>query len=207
MPASEPATVHFQAATGVDYCPLCRTPLAEQVVDGRVRPVCPACSYIHWRNAKPCAGALVIRNGKVLLVRRRIEPFLGYWDIPGGFCEVDEHPADTALREVREETGLEVELTDLLGLWLDDYRGSVTLNVYYLARPLGRRLHVGDDADGAAWFAPTSLPPRIAFENGRRALLAWAQKDDTPLHLRRSNLAAHPETGPSPEPGLRSSRS
>ena len=165
------------------------------------------CGHVHWRNAKPCAGALVIRNGKVLLVRRRIEPFRGYWDIPGGFCEVDEHPAETALREVREETGLEVELTGLLGLWLDECGGNVTLNVYYLARPLGRRLHVGDDADGAAWFAPTALPPRIAFENGRQALLAWAQKDDTPLHLRGTNLGAHHETRASLGPGSHSSRS
>lgn len=179
-----------QAGPDQGYCPRCGTPLAEHVVDGRARQVCPACGYTHWRNAKPCAGALVIRNGKVLLVRRRIAPFHGYWDIPGGFCEADEHPTETALREVREETGLEVELTGMLGLWLDQYEGSFTLNVYYLARPLGRRLRVGDDADGAAWFAPTALPSRIAFENGRRALLAWARKDDTPLHWRGARLAS-----------------
>ncbi|MEJ2208980.1 MAG: NUDIX hydrolase [Anaerolineae bacterium] len=166
------------------YCPRCGAALAERVVDERPRQVCPACGYVHWGNAKPCAGALVIRNGKVLLVRRKIEPFRGYWDIPGGFCEADEHPAETARREVREETGLEIELTGLLGLWLDDYQGSFTLNVYYLARPLSRRLCVGDDADGAAWFSPRALPPRIAFENGRQALQTWASGDDSPLHLR-----------------------
>jgi 8-oxo-dGTP diphosphatase len=207
VPTPESGTAHGRAATDLGFCPLCSTPLTEEVVDGRMRSACAACGHIRWRNAKPCAGALVIRNGKVLLVRRRIEPFWGHWDIPGGFCEVDEHPAETALREVREETGLEVELTGLLGLWLDAYEGSVTLNVYYLARPLGRRLQVGDDADGAAWFAPAALPARIAFENGRHALLAWAQKNDTPLHLRGSNLAPDRETGPSPEPGSHSSRS
>ena len=166
------------------YCPMCGSALLEQEIDGRLRGVCPACGYVHWRNAKPCAGALIIRNGKVLLVRRAVEPFRGYWDIPGGFCEADEHPAEAALREVREETGLAVELTGLLGLWLDEYAGSTTLNVYYLARPLGRRLQVGDDADGAAWFAPTALPTLIAFENGRQALMAWASGDQTPMHLR-----------------------
>jgi 8-oxo-dGTP diphosphatase len=193
MVMPESATAHDGARSGPGYCPLCGTPLAEQVVDDRPRQVCPACGYVHWRNAKPCAGALVVRNGKVLLVRRRIDPFRGHWDIPGGFCEVDEHPAETAIREVCEETGLAIELTGLWGLWLDDYRGSITLNIYYLARPLGRRLHVGDDADGAAWFAPTALPSLIAFENGRQALLAWAQKDRTPLHLRGTSLAPHPE--------------
>ena len=101
------------------FCPICGTSLVERVLDRRSRSVCPACGWIYWRNAKPCAGALVIRNGKVLLVHRSIEPYLGYWDIPGGFCEVDEHPAQAAIRETREETGLEIELTGLLGLWMD----------------------------------------------------------------------------------------
>jgi 8-oxo-dGTP diphosphatase len=166
------------------FCRACGTPLAQRIVDERSRNVCPACGQIHWRNAKPCAGALVLRNGKVLLVRRSIEPFRGYWDIPGGFCEADEHPTETAVREVREETGLEIELTGLLGLWMDDYGGSATLNVYYLARPLSRRIHVGDDANGAAWFAPDALPRSIAFANGRQALKTWASGDATPLHLR-----------------------
>jgi 8-oxo-dGTP diphosphatase len=186
------AIARGQAVTVPGYCPLCGTSLVEQVIDGRARQACPACGHIHWRNAKPCAGALVVRNGKALLVRRRIDPFRGYWDIPGGFCEVDEHPAETARREVREETGLEIELTGLLGLWMDEYGGNATLNVYYLARPLSRCLRLGDETEGAAWFAPTALPPRIAFENGCQALIAWAQKDDTPLHLRGTKLAAHP---------------
>jgi 8-oxo-dGTP diphosphatase len=128
----------------------------------------------------------VVRNGKVLLVRRAIEPLRGHWDIPGGFCEVDEHPAETALREVREETGLEIELTGLLGLWLDDYAGDFTLNVHYLARPLSRRLRPAGDVDGAAWFAPDALPGRIAFENGRCALRAWAADSEEPIHVRGS---------------------
>jgi 8-oxo-dGTP diphosphatase len=171
------------------YCPACGHALVAQEIDGRPRGVCPDCGYVDWGNSKPCAGALVIRNGKVLLVRRSVEPFKGYWDIPGGFCEADEHPAEAARREVREETGLDVELTGLLGLWLDEYAGSTTLNVYYLARPLGRRLQVGDDADGAAWFSPSALPERIAFENGRQALVAWARGDPGPVHLRGTHLA------------------
>jgi ADP-ribose pyrophosphatase YjhB (NUDIX family) len=172
------------------FCPACGSRLVEQVVDHRERRACPACGRIHWRNAKPCAGALVLRHGKVLLIRRTIEPFLGHWDIPGGFCEVNEHPTETAIREVLEETGLEIELTGLLGLWLDEYGESVTLNIYYFARPLTRRLRVGDDADGAAWFAPDALPRRIAFVNGRQALASWGAGDRTPLHLRGTRAAA-----------------
>jgi ADP-ribose pyrophosphatase YjhB (NUDIX family) len=163
------------------------------MIDDRTRKVCPACGQVQWRNAKPCAGALIVRNGKVLLVRRNVEPFRGYWDIPGGFCEVDEHPAETAVRETWEETGLEIELTGLVGLWLDEYAGSTTLSVYYLARPLGRDLCVGDDANGAAWFAPRALPSKIAFENGRQALATWARGDKLPVHLRGSNQGRLPK--------------
>jgi ADP-ribose pyrophosphatase YjhB (NUDIX family) len=166
------------------FCASCGTPLTVQVIDHRQRQVCPGCGEVHWLNAKPCAGALVLRNGKVLLIRRALQPFQDYWDIPGGFCEVDEHPAETAIREVREETGLEIELTGLHGLWMDEYVSRPTLNVYYLARPLTRRLRLGDDALGAAWFAPGALPRYIAFENGRQALAAWAFGDGTPVHLR-----------------------
>jgi 8-oxo-dGTP diphosphatase len=102
--------------------------------------------------------------------------------------EVDEHPAEAAVREVREETGLEIQLTGLLGLWMDEYGGSTTLNVYYLASPQSHQVQTGDDADGAAWFAPGSLPKRIAFVNGRRALEAWASGDATPLHLRGTEM-------------------
>ena len=97
---------------------------------------------------------------------------------------MDEYPTETAIREVREETGLEIELTGLLGLWLDEYVSHATLNIYYLARPLSRRIEAGDDAEGAAWFAPGALPGLIAFANGRLALEAWASGDTTPLHLR-----------------------
>jgi ADP-ribose pyrophosphatase YjhB (NUDIX family) len=173
---------------GARFCPICATPLVEQILDHRPRRVCPACGHVLWRNAKPCAGALIVRNGKVLLVRRTIEPFKGYWDIPGGFCEVDEHPAQTAIREAHEETGLQIELTGLLGLWLDDYDGSTTLNVYYLARPRSHHLQTGDDAGGSAWFAPKGLPRRIAFANAQLALATWANGDRAPVHLRGTTL-------------------
>lgn len=166
------------------YCPVCGAALEAQVLDGRRRGVCPACQYVAWGNARPCAGALVVRHGKVLLLRRAVEPFYGEWDIPGGFCEEDEHPALAAVREVREETGLDIELTDLFGLWVDQYRDHHTLNVFYLARPLGGRLRLNAESSGAAWFAPDALPERIAFENGRAVLRTWRAGTETPVYRR-----------------------
>ena len=80
-----------------------------------------------------------MQDGRLLLLRRNIEPWLGWWDIPGGFCDAEEHPMDTAAREAQEETGIAVEVTGFLGLWLDRYPSPddpdhvVTLNAYYHA--------------------------------------------------------------------------
>ena len=116
------------------------------------------------------------RDGKVLLVRRAIAPYRGYWDIPGGFLEAGEHPERGALREVREETGLRVELIGLLGVYLDRYGPDRTLNLYYRARVLGGRERPADDAMALAWFAPGELPARLAYpRHARRVLADWAR--------------------------------
>jgi 8-oxo-dGTP diphosphatase len=145
---------------------------------------CPSCGADHYRNAKPCAGALVMRDGKLLLMRRAHEPWLGRWDIPGGFCELDEHPARTAAREAREETGFDVEITGFLGLWLDRYpdpagtdEQGVTLNAYYHAVPVaGPAAGEADPAEAAeiGWFEPAGVPGPIAFPDHAVAVLeAW----------------------------------
>jgi 8-oxo-dGTP diphosphatase len=138
---------------------------------------------VHYRNAKPCAGALVTRDGRLLLVKRSIEPYLGHWDIPGGFLEADEHPSAGAIREVREETGLEVRLTGLLGLYMGRYGdgGFHCLNIYFLAEVVGGEERPADDtaalseAADLAWFAPDELPEAIAFDHAHQVLKDWAE--------------------------------
>jgi len=77
------------------YCSVCGAKLG-----GRPPITCRGCGTAHWVNAKPCAGVLVTdSDGRLLLLRRANEPWLGRWDIPGGFCEFDEHPIETAVRE------------------------------------------------------------------------------------------------------------
>ena len=140
---------------------------------------CPACGAEQWRNAKPCAGALVRQDGRLLLLRRNTEPWLGWWDIPGGFCDAEEHPMATAAREAQEETGIAVEVTGYLGLWLDRYPSPddpdhvVTLNAYYHAT-VGAAVGDPDPHETAeiGWFAPDELPD-IAFDHARQVLAAW----------------------------------
>lgn len=143
---------------------------------------CPGCGVRHWRNPKPCAGGLVTRDGRLLLLRRSIEPWRGRWDIPGGFCDADEHPEATVIREVREETGLEVRVTGMLGIWMDTYgdgpEPEVTMNCYYHAVPIDGREPVADpaEASAAAFFAPHELPAGIAFPaHAGQVLAAWRE--------------------------------
>jgi ADP-ribose pyrophosphatase YjhB (NUDIX family) len=156
------------------YCPKCAGRLAVREAFGRDRLVCQACGFILFRDPKLAAGALVTQDGKVLLARRSVKPEKGKWCVPAGFVELDETVAEAAVREVREETGLEVALAGLLGVYdfVSAERGRGAL-VLYRATVVGGSLQPGDDADAVAFFGPDELPDDIAFETSRTVLEAW----------------------------------
>ncbi len=158
------------------FCPRCGA-LLDLPEEGEIEQICAVCGAAYYNNAKPCAGAFVVRDGQVMLVRRGIEPYKDYWDIPGGFLAPDEHPEQAAIREVREETGLQVQTTELVGIFVDTYgAGSAehTLNVYYRAEIVGGEPEPQDDAVDIGWFGPDELPEEIAFEHALTALNQWA---------------------------------
>lgn len=144
---------------------------------------CGACGREHWQNAKPCANALVVRGDRLLLVRRAHAPWLGSWCAPGGFCGPNEHPIDTAEREVFEETGVRARVTRFMGIWLDEYRdpwdageSDVISVAYYEAEPVGVPERPPDAAEVSElrWCAPDDLPAELAPPHTLRAVLdAW----------------------------------
>jgi 8-oxo-dGTP diphosphatase len=124
-------------------------------------------------------GALIIEDGRILLVERGGEPLKGYWSLPGGAVETGERLETAMQREVREETGLEVEIICLLEIFerimLDD-AGKPEYHyvlIDYLCRPIGGRLCAADDACGAAWFAPAELD-HLTITEGTPAVIAKA---------------------------------
>uniref|UniRef100_A0A832ML02 NUDIX domain-containing protein n=1 Tax=Eiseniibacteriota bacterium TaxID=2212470 RepID=A0A832ML02_UNCEI len=153
------------------FCPRCGTALRPIVEHGVRRRACPACGWIWYRNPVPAAGAILVRGGEVLLVKRRFEPRAGTWCLPAGFMEAGETPERTARREVFEETGYRVRLRDLFGVYagFDDPRVRAVL-VLYTAEIAGGRLDPGDDALDARWWRLARLPREISFESHRRAL-------------------------------------
>jgi ADP-ribose pyrophosphatase YjhB (NUDIX family) len=147
----------------MEYCASCGQHLG---LDAPCR--CSACGTEFWANPKPCAGAVVVHDGAVLLVRRTFEPWAGRWDLPGGFCDGAELPVHAAIREVHEETGLEIGGLELLGMWLDRYSDDdppeVTLNIYYAATatdPTSVRLSAENSE--VRWFPADALPAELAF--------------------------------------------
>ncbi len=154
------------------FCPECGEQLEARKSDEWCLQACPKCRFVHYNNPRPCVGVLVLRDGQVLLVQRAVEPFKGYWDIPGGFLNWDEHPAEAARREMLEETGLSVAPTEVLGLWTDRYgeEDYYTLNICYLAETAEGEEKAGSDAVTMRWFPLDDLPEKIAFNWEREAL-------------------------------------
>ena len=95
------------------YCSECGAELIAQTLSGRQRPVCPACGHAVYRQLKVGAGVLVERDGRLLLVRRGpTTAFAGTWNLPAGYCEADEDPRATAVREAAEDCPAEAILIE-----------------------------------------------------------------------------------------------
>ena len=158
-----------------DYCARCATRLVEEERGGRQRPVCPRCGWVYYARNATGAALLLERDGRVLLVRRRHDPFQGWWMLPAGFVEYGERAEETIIREAQEEVGLDIELDGLFGVYFgaDDPRNVAHLIVYRVVAEGEPR--AGDDAEEVAFFGPGELPAQIAFEAHRQALQDWAR--------------------------------
>ncbi len=154
------------------YCPKCGHILESQFIDDRDRGVCPNCGFIHYQHSKLCVGVLVVDEEKLLLVKRAIEPFKGWWDIPGGFLEVGEHPEDGAVRELEEETTLIVRPTDIIGLYMANYgpSGDAVLTICYKGEVVSGVASPASDASEVHWFPFDALPAQVAFEWSMEAI-------------------------------------
>lgn len=108
-------------------------------------------------------GAIIIDGDRVVLVKRGRPPLMGKWSLPGGLLEIGETLRTCAEREVREETGLTVEIGELLGVFdrvVPDADGHIQYHyvlIDFLCRRITGELCAGDDADEVRWFAAQDL--------------------------------------------------
>jgi ADP-ribose pyrophosphatase YjhB (NUDIX family) len=127
----------------------------------------------------PGVGALIIDNDRILLVERGREPLKGYWSLPGGAVETGERLEDALRREVREETGLEVEVVRMIEIFeriMADDEGAVKYHyilIDYICRPIGGNLQASDDASRAEWFTEDEVGA-LQITRGTPAVIAKA---------------------------------
>lgn len=152
------------------YCPYCAAELALNAAEDVPRLGCPSCGFIHYRNPTPAAGGMVLKDGKILLVKRKFEPKVGEWSLPAGFMEYGESPTECVIRELKEETGLTGVVKDLVGVYpsADDPRTRVVLILYHI-EVTGGTEKPGDDAAELGYFAEENYP-KLAWSSHHRAL-------------------------------------
>lgn len=131
------------------YCPGCGQRLQSRHVEGRDRHYCQSCDRIVYQNPKPCSGVLVLDGDEVLLVKRTEPPAVGSWSLPAGYLEVDEPPEQAAVRELREETGLEAASDALTLVDTVFVSHSDNLNVLVVVYAVARSRTSGDPVAGS----------------------------------------------------------
>jgi ADP-ribose pyrophosphatase YjhB (NUDIX family) len=160
------------------FCPVCGTHLEERLLYQQVRPACPACGFIHFRDPKVAVIGLVTWDECILLIRRDVEPMKGKWALPGGYMDAGEMPMDALARELLEEVGLEVEISRLLEIFPMAGPGVVNSGIVlaYGAVMVGDEappLYCDDDVCEAAWFRVDEIPADLAFESTLKLLDQW----------------------------------
>ena len=162
-------------AQSLNFCPNCGASLQFGAVDGedRHRLSCPACGHIVYVNPRLVVTTLPITDdGRIVLLRRGIEPGLGAWAQPGGFLEVDETVHQAAIRETLEETRLLVEPGEIVGLYTRLEAAVVT--ILFEARIVGGEAAPTPEALEIATFAPDTIPwSGLAFRTTTWALRDW----------------------------------
>ena len=146
------------------YCPVCSAPLAEKHIYHALRLACTACDFIFFLEPKVVTVVVVEHEGKLLLGRRNIDPCKGLWSFFSGYMERGEKVEMAAVREVKEETNLDVRLENLIGIYSEE--GNPHVVIAYQASVINNNVSAmaaqPDEVSELAFFAPDIIPP-LAF--------------------------------------------
>ncbi|MCA9908545.1 MAG: NUDIX domain-containing protein [Anaerolineae bacterium] len=160
-----------------NFCPICGATTTMRERFGKARPVCSQCNHTIFFEPKVAVVVFVTNDEHVLLVQRANDPARGTWALPAGFVDPDEDPRAAARREILEETGLTVEIKQLIDvLHRPDANGLADIVIAFRAEVIGGQLNAGDDAADAGWFARTELP-EIGFKTTEILLSSWSKID------------------------------
>ena len=157
---------------GYRFCPRCGSPLERRLLKSNEpeRLVCGACGFVFYLDPKIAVGT-IIRSAadRIVLVRRAIDPGYGKWVFPGGYVDRGETLTAAAIREAREECGLDVRLDGLVNIY--SYAGRAPVIVVYAATAVGGALCIDDECLETAEFDKMSLPwDNLAFRSTHEGL-------------------------------------
>ncbi len=154
-----------ESYNNVNFCLKCGSKMElRSDKEGKIRPQCVKCDWTFYKNPIP-ASACVILNDKneVVIIKRKFEPNAGGWALPSGYVEINQTPAECAVDEMKEETGLDGEVVVQLGYdteFSPIYEKVISFG--FLMKITGGKLQAGDDAAEARYVSLDELP-EIAF--------------------------------------------
>jgi ADP-ribose pyrophosphatase YjhB (NUDIX family) len=147
------------------YCPFCGTHLSSKEKGGKLRPSCPNCGFIQFQNPVPGVVIVIEKNKQVLLGKRAGGFGKGKWGLPQGYIEFDEDFLTAAIREVKEETGLDVEVRSIINVVSNQLLPRLhTLAIVLLAGVKSGELCACDDLEVLEWFSLAGPLPEMAFK-------------------------------------------
>ena len=154
------------------FCPRCGGELERRLLKSTEpeRLVCLRCSFVFYLDPKIAVGTIIrSQSGRIVLVRRAIEPGYGKWVFPGGYVDRGEPLTSAAVREAREECGLEVRLDGLVNIY--SYPGRAPVIVVYAATAVGGTLCVDDECLEAMEVESSAIPwDDLAFRSSHEGL-------------------------------------
>lgn len=154
------------------FCPVCGGPLESRLLKATEpeRLVCQRCEFVFYQDPKVAVATIITDDRRrILLVRRAIEPGYGKWVCPGGYVDRGEEVRAAAIREAKEECGLDVRLDRLLDVY--SYPGRAPVIIFYAATMIGGELACDDEGLEAQFFEPDRIPwPELAFHSTHEAL-------------------------------------
>jgi len=165
------------------FCPRCGGPLDRRAVKATEpeRPVCTRCGFVFYIDPKIAVGTIIrSESGRLVLVRRAIEPGYGKWVFPGGYVDRGEPLTSAAIREAREECGLDIRLDALVNIY--SYPGRAPVIVVYAATAIGGTLAVDDEQLEAAELESSAIPwDELAFPSTHEALRDYLDGQRHPI--------------------------
>ncbi len=149
------------------FCPFCGKTLESKTEEGKNRKFCSVDNWTYYPNAFQASVAIIVKDKKILLVQRNREPYKGKWMMPAGFVDFGEHPKETVMREIMEETGLSAKnpvFYDVLQS-TDDARALGTLVFYYTVEVTGKITNSDTEENSDIKWFDLSNPPAIAWKD------------------------------------------